>query len=433
MRRRHRVHAGLFAVGLLASGLSGAPSSWAAHRRAEKRAALTQATGSSQIERDLLRILGGDVSLVAPREAARVQAELGNHSVDVEADAVRLATRLHVAVLIAATAKKEGSRWQLRLVMRDGATGRVLARTRYTLLRSRVGADDARLIREDLASALGAAHTPAEPASASSSGEARPPAGATDATPDTLAVSANAEPLGERPSWRTLVEVAGGLAFGGRSYASSNPGEPKYSSSVVPGVHVEAALHPLAGRGRLYAALGFDLHYERAVGLSSNPQNAPGMSVSTTHDAFGLGLRGRWILHEDAMSPVIGARVGYGQRRFLLDTDLGVPNVSYQYVDLSVFGRLPVFSPRLALTAQLALQPVLGAGDIQAMNVFGPGGGSGFGLDLGAELVAQGRLAVRAGMSYQRFGLSFDGKGARHVDSTTDSYLGGYLLAAYLY
>jgi hypothetical protein len=371
----------------------------AADKDQEKPVVLVHVTGSAQVEKDVAAVANGKVGAVKGAKAD--------------------------ATVTGSVKKGEGG-FKLKLVVKD-RTGKVLSRGEYSLKKQRLDEDTQKALKQDLAQALPAAFAPPPPPPP----QPEPVASALPPSSETMAVATVASEPTTRPAWRTMVDLSGGLEMIGRSFATSNTADPKYSGGMVPGFRLDAALYPLANRGRKWAMIGADVRYERAVGFDSTAAN--GVKAGTTEDAFGVGLRGRWILREDEMSPVMGARVGFGQRRFGTDQDLGIPGVSYKFIELGALGRFPIVSPRFAIAAQLAYQAVLDSGYINDMASYGPGGANGVRIEGGAEYLPADKLSLRLGASYARYGLSFDGIGMRTATSATDSYYGAFATVGYLY
>jgi hypothetical protein len=363
----------------------------------EKPVVVVHVTGSPQVEKDVATVAGGQVG--SPKT--------------IKADAT-----------VTGSVKKGESGWQLKLTVKD-KSGKVLSRGQYSLKKPRLDAETQKTLKQDLAQAFPAAFAPPPPPP-----QPEPVASALPPSSDTMAVTATA-PETERPAWRTLVDLSGGLSVMARSFSTSNAADPKYNGGMVPGFRLDAALYPLATRGRRWAMVGADVRYERMASFDSTAAN--GVKSSTTEDAFSLGVRGRWFVREDEMSPQLGARVGFGQRRFGTDADLGIPGVSYKAMQLGLLGRLPIHSPRFALAAQFAYEAVLDSGYINTMASYGPGGASGVLFEGGAEYIPADKLSLRLGGQFAHYGLSFDGVGMRQASSASDSYYGVFATAGYLY
>ena len=372
----------------------------AADKEKQKPVVVVHVTGSPQVEKDVATAAGGQVG--SPQA--------------IKADAT-----------VTGSVKKGEGGWQLKLTVKD-KSGKVLSRGHYSLKKPRLDAETQKTLKQDLAEALSAAFAPPPPPPPP---QPEPVASALPPSADgTLAITATA-PERERPAWRTLVDLSGGLSVMARSFSTSNATDPKYNGGMVPGFRLDAALYPLAMRGRRAAMVGADVRYERMASFDSTAAN--GTKSSTTEDAFSIGLRGRWFVREDEMSPQLGARAGFGQRRFGTDADLGIPGVSYKALQLGLLGRLPIHSPRFALAAQFAYEAVLDSGYINNMASYGPGGAGGVTLEGGAEYLPADKLSLRLGAQYAHYGLSFDGVGMRQATSASDSYYGVFATAGYLY
>jgi hypothetical protein len=474
---------------------------WANVSAVPKRVVLLGVAGSVRAERDLARVLRGAGEVITQREYIQVAAQIGATTTSPD-DVVRVASRLHASAVVAGKIERDGRFWSFKVVLREGASGRVIAKLRYPLSRPRLGRQIERQLREDLWPALAATAAPgaaggaggaagAVPADAMNEGgsededydedgpiarpngalRGRATARVSGGARQTLRASALEEsddenpladdsapasapattrvatrkpapaappPPTDRPVARSVVELALGAGFSARTYVTSNKMEATYSSQQIPSFRIDGAIFPAASLGRVGAAFGIDGYYEHMTSFSSTSDKMPGATATTSEDAFGIGLRLRWLIREDADSPVLGVRIGLGGRHFaiqadMMGADLGIPAVDYEYADLAGLVRIPLGTWRVALAGTVAYQPVFSAGAIVEGSTFGPASVYGVHGEGGLELAPFSWLQLRAGATYSHFAFKFSGNGRRKVDTATDDYLGGYVMLGFIY
>src|SRR5262249_44137295 len=243
------------------------------------------------------------------------------------------------------------------------------------------------------------------------------------------------EPTGPRSAQQTVLELSAGVGFQARNYSTSNMSEPSYSSGQIPGFRLDAAVYPAASLGKLAGAFGLDARVEKSATFNSQSPTMAGNTQPTDESAFSIGLRARWIVRDPAESPVLGARLGYGQRTFAIsgDQNFGIPEIDYAFATVGAFAKVPLGSPKFALEGGIEYHAVTGAGPIVESSNYGAATVNGFHAEGGIAIVPLDWLLLRAGATYTRFGFAFTGGGAKQADTATDEYVGGFLTAGYLY
>jgi len=188
---------------------------------------------ASQLEQEL-----GDLYEVVPGDAYRATAdelELPGASAD-EVKAV--ATKLRIDAVIGASVTGTGRARQLAIAVREGSTGRTLARGKYELSSPRVLKD--RVIA-DLVRALEMASS----MRTGSRGRGGVSDGDSGSSPNTASTSVTRRP---RPRERAVAGVSlnVGPSLLTRSLAIEGAGAPAYSAGTLVGLRVSAGLFPFA-------------------------------------------------------------------------------------------------------------------------------------------------------------------------------------------
>ena len=444
-----------------------------ARRGSGKRVVLMGVAGAPQAEKDLAKFLASENRVISQKDYIRVATQLG--ATGTEPDQVaKVAARLGAAAIVAGKVEKEHGTLALKLVLREGASGRIVAKLRYPMNKS--GRLDGTLIsrlREDLTPVIAQAVAPgggaaaqeidasnnnndfAAPAGGSGPGSATPrgeTGGPDDENPLIAARAKEAsgggshrssasvskdveEPSGPRAAQNTVLELSAGIGFNSRNYSTSNMSQPTYSSGQIGGFRLDAAVFPAASLGKLAGAFGIDAHVEKSMQFQSQSPTMAGTTEPTDMSAFSIGLRARWIVRDTADSPVLSARLGYGQRSFAIsgDQNFGIPEIDYAFATVGASAKVPLGSPKFALEGGLEYHAVTGAGPIVQSDNFGAATVNGFSAQGGLAVIPVDWLMLRAGASYTRYAFSFTGGGAKQADTATDEYIGGFLTAGYIY
>jgi hypothetical protein len=417
-------------------------------------------------------------------------------------DFAQVAAALGATALVYGEVEKSGSNWLLDVTVYDGADGKVLTHVDELLDGPMVGPATQARLTVDLPPAIdrargagGAAVATTPPAGAAVA--ATPPAGAptgesdnplsgtttgaTATTPvptEAAAPSATPTPaasgtgvdnpdessLGETTFLNsdngeaetsssgsnggkvTGLDLGVGLSFLGRQFHfAATTATQGYDGPPVPGARLDLAAYPVAlagGTGAL-AGLGVGFVLDRALFISSAPQNMPSSKLSTTEQELGVDLRYRKQVGDPETGPTLRFRVGYGAKQFTVDHSSGtvlLPDVSYKYLAVGAGIAVPLGSPVWSLIGDVTYLPILSTGPLGDSASYGGGGKNGVDVQVGVAWQPRPWLVLQASGRYMGVFLSFDGQGTltqtagkQTVSGATDQYYGGFLTASYIY
>jgi hypothetical protein len=246
----------------------------------------------------------------------------------------------------------------------------------------------------------------------------------------------------------TVPVIGRNLSFSERAGLTPDQRPTRYKGATVPAAGVEIEAYPLAlgqhGRARRawWRQFGLAAGYERVLALKSKSGTE---EFTTTMQRFDVGLRWRWNPGQKATLPTIALALTYGQQSFEIDdgTTLGLPNTKVTYLGVGLRARVPLGLAFAVLVAGDYLL-VQDAGDINAMDAYGPGSASGLEIEGGLEYRIMPRLPVRAGVRFVQTTYEFDGTGdlsnnldndptTVDVSAAKERVLGGFVSIAYLF
>jgi hypothetical protein len=218
---------------------------------------------------------------------------------------------------------------------------------------------------------------------------------------------------------------------------------PGYDSPPIPGVHVAGEIYPLAFASQGFlSGLGFAAEFDQSLLLTTKSAAVMDVSLPTSQTHWSVGARFRLRFGRTATAPSVTLGAGYGRRDFTVDraalpddSDLDLPDVSYQYVDPGMSVRVPLGS-RIALSAGARALLLLGAGDIQEADQYGSATAFGADATAGLDVMLTSRFLLNLSAVASLVQLEFDGNGelARgrdqddasvDVGTASDRYLGG--------
>ncbi len=363
---------------------------------------------AGELERDL-----GDLYEVVSGDVYRAQAaKMGKQGAS-EAEVQAVATRLHVDAVIGASIVGNGRARRILVAVREGATGRVVARGRYEIttraaLRDRVVADLVRALERTSASRGSAI---ADGDAANGGGDDGEPSIRRDLAARERPVAGLTVSLGPSLLNRTI-------AFQGTTTS--------YDSGTLAGLRVAAALFPFALSSTFAAAhpvvasFGVLASYEHAFG-------------STAHgDRWNVLLAGRVPLGHHAVAGYLQVETGFESLSFDLDAPIdGVPNVTYDMVRLGLSWDRTLGAPWILASIHFSYLAPVGAGDITEQP--GYGRASAWGIDVGGGLtfLPIRWLTLRLEANYTRIGLTFKGTGSHVASSSADQVPSGALLVGF--
>jgi hypothetical protein len=340
--------------------------------------------------------------------------------------------RLRIDALTAGAvvATKHGLR--LVMVVRDGASGEVIARLRYDL-----GARSLPLYRErvlsDLVRAFERAGQPIAPAPEAERAPEAP-------TPEEEEEAAPVEqPMAVRRAAPATAPTPSGLVAGiGPSLLSRWLGfdvgsAPSYAGGAVPGLRVEASVFPLALSAELaeahpvLASFGIRALYERAFDFRSSTINGTPASPGQASRWAALFV-GRIPLGRGAVGGTLTVETGFQQLNWTHQTpaDVGVPDVGYGLVDAGL-GWQRALTRLVLLELRAAGLALVDAGAITSRNEYGDASGGGLEAAAGVTVRPLSWLWLRLSGDYTLVNLSFAHAGARAANSASDQWAGGAL------
>ena len=377
------------------------------------------------LEQDL-----ADLYDVVPGEVYRRTAELLDKRGASPEEVRDVSKRLRIDALIAGAISGAGQKRVLVLVIREGATGRVVARGRYDL-----GGRTLPLIRERAESDLVRALEKVRPQSsvAVAQGDSAPP-------PTDEPVPAEGEPelattvvrKGPAAEKVTGISAGVGISLMTRRLSFDVASATGYAGGTVAGVRVDGAVFPLALSAELaeahpaLASFGFVGSYEHVFSFSSS-----------TATASAVGYASRWMVLFVGRIPLgHGARGGH----LTLETgfqeltwgskspaDLAVPNVTYDLVDAGLAWERALGTRKLVLSLRLVFLGLVGAGDLASEAEYGRTSGWGLEAEAGLTVLPTRWLWLRLGARYTPVVLQLAAAGRRYARSATDQWVSGLL------
>jgi hypothetical protein len=250
-----------------------------------------------------------------------------------------------------------------------------------------------------------------------------------------------------RPRWAPYLGVTAGFSLTGRSFDFDNPGAPKFTSGVVPGIHGDVEVYQLAfswnRAGGVFAGLGLGATVDKPFWPTSVSKTDPNQRITTNELRFEGALRWNITLYKPVPRPQIMLQAGYGIHQFQLGkdslgNDIGPPDVEYKYLTFGAGLRLwPAEFVDVWVLANyhvvLATGPISDRateyGDANALGLRGSGG---------IDFYVYRGLKVGAMGFYERFALSFGTNGVKQMQATTkvnsgiDQYFGGIITVGYM-
>ena len=261
------------------------------------------------------------------------------------------------------------------------------------------------------------------------------------------------------------MDIAAGLSFSARTLSFTvrdglgDLAPRGYEGTLVAGANIFGELYPLAFNRKKKSVLhnvGVTFAYDQVVKIESrmlydDGSGTPAEAIlPTTQSRWGVGLVYRHNLGKKPTSPTIKAAFRYSSFGFVIDkaaapggVTVDIPNMEYVYYDPGLALRFPV-NPQIALLADARFLLVTGAGDMQQASEYGASTITGYDVDVGFEYKLNANACVRAGGRFTGISLDFDGSGTLTTDrdgdgnsqdvlSASDQFVGGYLVAGYLF
>jgi hypothetical protein len=357
------------------------------------------------------------------RDMARQLGQLGAAPEQVQA----VAAALHIDGIIGGSIVGNGRERHLLIAVRNGATGRVVARGRYDLGGTTLPQIKERVLR-DLVRALehtgaGTAPSPDEPQPSEPAPE---PGSGSDLTPD-LSVEKS---LPKEAPRGVFAGVGGTLLT--RSLGFDVASAPSFAGGTVGGVRADGAVFPLALSAELasahpvLASFGFVGSYEHIFTFSAN--GAGGVSRGSASHWLAL-LVGRIPLGHKARGGTLQIETGYQDMSWNHESeqDTRIPDVQYQSIDLGLGWDRALGTRYLHGGLRLAYLAVIAAGNITAEAQYGDASGWGVEAEAGLTAWPLRWLWLKLDARYDALGLTFARNGTRYAHSSLDQWVGGML------
>jgi hypothetical protein len=377
----------------------------------------------------LARELGELYELIPGDQYRRAAEKLGRRGAS--PDEVRdVAAFIGVDAIIGGAVIGSGRVRTLNIAVREGHSGRVVARLHYDLggrtlplIRERVAADLVRALERvrPIGSTAPAAQSPSDAAVAEEGGDGE------DVTP-AAAVERAASPR------RAVAGVQAGVgpSLLTRSLGFDVASAPGYSGGTVAGIRAEGAVFPLALSSELaaehpvLASFGIAASYEYVFRFSSSAATGSSSGHASRWDVV---LVGRIPLGHAARGGTLLLDTGLWQMSWshAAPVDVGVPDVRYDLVGGGVGWERALGASWLQFGVRLGFMGLVSAGDIASDAQYGRA--TGWALALAASITARPLdwLWLRIAGDWDRVALRFAGAGTRFAGSAADHWIGGTL------
>ncbi|MDB4966891.1 MAG: hypothetical protein JWN44_2580 [Myxococcales bacterium] len=387
-------------------------------------------------------------------------------------DIAAVAEDVGAEVVITGIVKRDGTKWQLIVSVRDGKSGKTRERLRYPLKAPRMNAETLALLGTEIGGAFDSTVNPdAKPADAKSpegktpeakapdgkapegrTPEARTPEARTPATrtPDARTPEAKAtarqpevKPIDDtpltassteppppvlsksekppattgRPRWAPYFDISAAATLTGRSFDFDPASQPKFSSGIVAGIRGDVTLYPLAFTWNkahgVFSGLGLGATVDKPFWPDSTSKQDPTQKFATTELRAEGGLRWRLILYKSLPLPQLLINAGAGLHSFALSKDatggdVGPADVNYKYATFGAGMRVH-FAEWAYLWAMFDYHIVFDSGPIADLATeYGPTKSFGVRVRGGLDFFVYKGLKLGAEGYYERFSLKFD-------------------------
>jgi hypothetical protein len=341
-----------------------------------------------------------------------------------------VAAALHLDGIIGGAVVGTGRERRLLIAVRNGATGRLVARGKYDLGGTTLPQIRERVLR-DIVRALeftgGAVEAPPPEEPAPSEAPSIEPTG-TELSPE-LSLEKAAKPEGGGP--RGVFAGVGGTLLT-RSLSFDVASAPSYNGGTVGGIRADGAVFPLALSNELsqahpvLASFGLVGSYEHIFTFTSTGAGTRSQGSASHWLAL---LVGRIPLGKKAYAGTLQIETGYQQISWnhQSEQDSRVPDVEYQAVDLGLSWDRGLGTRRLVGALRVAYLAVVAAGNITSDQQYGAG--NGWGVEAEASLTGWPLrwLFLRLDARYDALGLTFAHNGTRFAGTSIDQWVGGML------
>jgi len=412
---------------------------WAMHAHAAARTVTllgVSGVDGQKLARALESELGELYDLV-PGDRYRAAAErLGKRGASPE-EVQAVAAAIGADAIIGGAVAGKGRNRELLIAVREGATGRVIARAKYglmgrtlPLIKERVAADLVRAL-ERVHPIGSVTTTPSNEPPQVTSVEAPPEAPPPPLTEDVAPAMAEVRTTAPRRAVAG-VQAAVGPSLLTRSLGFDVASAPSYSGGTVAGIRADGAVFPLALSSELaaehpvLASFGVVGSYEYVFTFTSSTA-----SGSSTGHASRWNVRfvGRVPLGHQSKAGTLTIDTGLQQMSWshAAPVDVGVPDVKYDLVGGGLGWERALGSRWFILGVRLGVAGLVSAGDIATQTQYGPASGWALQLDGGWTARPADWFWFRLSGNWDRIALSFAGAGTRFARKAADNWIGGSL------
>jgi hypothetical protein len=332
----------------------------------------------------------------------------------------------------------------LKLTVRDGGTGKMVARIQIPLKRGLLTEPGRVEALRDLVRAFDvvrgvprarrkAPRAPEEPTPEQPVVVETPP----ETPPETPAEQrAETLPMPEvqhRQPFRAnqALELAAGLGVLGRSLTFSTASNVGYSGTVG-ALRVDATFFPFARnpsmrrRHPVISAIGLSGSWVEALPFSTTTPAGGSAAGGARRFSVALALR---IATGSSLRPAFTLTAGYGEIQYTSSDPaaVGVPDTQYKLAQFGLAFEIPLATRRVSLSISALLHGVLDGGKLTSVENYG--GGSGWGGDgaLGITVRPLPWLFLRGYGRASALSLTFNGSGARGAASALDAFFDAML------
>jgi hypothetical protein len=377
-----------------------------------------------------------------PGERYKQKAASLGHPGATPEDVRTVARAVNVDAVIGGAVVGAGRNRRLLVAVREGASGRVIARGRYDLsgrtlplVREKVAGDLVRAL--DRVRPIGSvpavvetkpSTTEPENGEPGESTSAAEPAVAPEDVAPSVAVTRVAQPA------RAVAGVFGGVGMSllTRSLGFDVPTAPGYGGGTVAGIRAEGSVFPLSLSAELaeqhpvLASFGFAGFFEYVFDFTSTTKSG---SAAAHASRWNISFVGRAPLGHHARGGMLTIDTGVQQMSWGSSSEvaIGVPDVRYDMITAGLGWEKSLGTRWAILSLRAGYDGVFSAGDIQSDTQYGPGTGWGIGASGGITAWPRTWLWLRVAGNYEHIALQFSGAGTRFAKAATDDWTGGTL------
>jgi hypothetical protein len=233
-----------------------------------------------------------------------------------------------------------------------------------------------------------------------------------------------------------------GASVSGRTFDFDPSSQPRFTSGVVAGLHVDATVFPLASFYRpaygIFSGLGLALTLDKPFWPDSTTKVDATQRFPTSELRIEGALRWKITLYKPVPRPQLIVLAGFGVHSFaiakdMMGNDVGPADVGYKYVTVGGGLRLH-FAEWCYLQALFQYHAVLDPGPIAGQDEYGTAVSFGFRALGGLTFIMWRGLELVVGGYYEQFKMGFGyGNSTKFATAASDQYFGGTLSLGYTY